>query len=105
MSSRNASCNKCGKKGHFAKVCRSTTSESTAAALYSPTLFAIPAAFPQNLSHAATQVTVNGHPVKALIDSFSSDSFIRPTVAQRLYLAVCSTSKAISMALVTPNAT
>ena len=101
---RNASCNKCRKKGHFAKVCRSKMSESTVAALYSPTLLTIPATFPQNLSHAATHVTVNGHPLKALIDSCSSDSFIRQTVAQRLNLPVCSTNKEISMASVMLNA-
>ena len=48
---------------------------------------------------------MNGHPMKALVDSCSSDSFLRPTVAQRLNLAVWSMSKALSMALVMLNAT
>ncbi|XP_076045802.1 uncharacterized protein LOC143028045 [Oratosquilla oratoria] len=69
-------CNKCGKTGHFAKVCRSKAkaSDSTTAMLYNPTLLTIATTFPKNLLHAATDVPVNGHSLKALIDSCSSDS-------------------------------
>ncbi|XP_066979054.1 uncharacterized protein [Macrobrachium rosenbergii] len=97
---RAVTCNNCGKTGHFAKVCRSKakTSDSTTATLYNPTLLTLAATFPKNLSHAATDITVNGHSLKALIDSCSSDSFISEKVAQKLKLTVVPASKEISMA-------
>ncbi|XP_068235485.1 uncharacterized protein [Palaemon carinicauda] len=101
---RNATCNKCGKTGHFAKVCKSKISGSTTATLYNPTLLAITATYPNNLSHAATNITVNGHSLKALVDSCSSDSFIREEVAQRLNLTVVPSSSAVSMASKSFNA-
>ncbi|XP_068237219.1 uncharacterized protein [Palaemon carinicauda] len=101
---RNATCNKCGKTGHFAKVCKSKISGSTTATLYNPTLLAITATYPNNLSHAATNITVNGHSLKALVDSCSSDSFIREEVAQRLNLTVVPASSAVSMASKSFNA-
>ncbi|XP_068211794.1 uncharacterized protein [Palaemon carinicauda] len=101
---RNATCNKCGKTGHFAKVCKSKISGSITATLYNPTLLAITATYPNNLSHAATNITVNGHSLKALVDSCSSDSFIREEVAQRLNLTVVPASSAVSMASKSFNA-
>ncbi|XP_066980104.1 uncharacterized protein [Macrobrachium rosenbergii] len=64
---RAVTCNNCGKTGHFAKVCRSKakTSDSTTATLYNPTLLTLAATFPKNLLHAATDITVNGHSLKA----------------------------------------
>ncbi|XP_076037194.1 uncharacterized protein LOC143022734 [Oratosquilla oratoria] len=102
---RAVTCNNCGKTGHFAKVCRSKakTSDSTTATLYNPTLLTLAATFPKNLSHAATDITVNGHSLKALIDSCSSDSFISEKVAQKLKLTVVPASKEISMASASLN--
>ncbi|XP_076052612.1 uncharacterized protein LOC143032026 [Oratosquilla oratoria] len=102
---RAVTCNNCGKTGHFAKVCRSKgkTSDSTTATLYNPTLLTLAATFPKNLSHAATDITVNGHSLKALIDSCSSDSFISEKVAQKLKLTVVLASKEISMASASLN--
>lgn len=100
---RSATCNKCGKTGYFAKVCRSKASESTIATLYNPTLLTLAATFPKNLSHAATDVTINGHSFKALIDSCSSDSFITEKVARKLKLTVVPANKEVSMASVSLN--
>ena len=100
---RNVICNNCGKEGHFAKVCTSK-SRSTAAALYKPSLLAITAAFPKNLSHAATKVMINGHCINALIDSCSSDSFINESTAHRLNLKMRPLNKEISMASSSLNA-
>ncbi|XP_064077645.1 uncharacterized protein LOC135195313 [Macrobrachium nipponense] len=96
--------NKCGKTGHFAKVCKSKASGSTTAALYNPTLLTIAATYPKNLSHAATNITVNGHSLKALIDSCSSDSFIREEVAQKLNLTIVPVGTAVSMTSKSLNA-
>ncbi|XP_063872039.1 uncharacterized protein LOC135106710 [Scylla paramamosain] len=56
-----------------------------------------------DLSHAATDITVNGHSLKALIDSCSSDSFISEKVAHKLKLTVVPASKEISMASASLN--
>ncbi|XP_068222901.1 uncharacterized protein [Palaemon carinicauda] len=61
---RTATCNKRSKPGHFAKVCKSKVSGSTTATLYNPTLLTIIPTYPNNLSHAATNITVNGHSLK-----------------------------------------
>ena len=105
---RTVTCYKCGKKGHFSKVCKSKptesiAAESTAATLYKPALLTIAAAFPPNLSHAAVRVIVNGHPLNALIDSCSSDSFISERIARNLQLEIHPASKEISMASVSMN--
>lgn len=47
---REATCNSCGKKGHYSRVCKSkATTKSMTAAIYTPSLFSITAAFPQSL--------------------------------------------------------
>ncbi|XP_068245363.1 uncharacterized protein [Palaemon carinicauda] len=94
---RTATCNKCGKTDHFAKVCKSKISGSTTATLCNPTLLTINATYQNNPSHTATNITVNGHSLKALVDSCSSDSFICEEVEQRLKLTVVPASSAVSM--------
>ncbi|XP_064083977.1 uncharacterized protein LOC135199749 [Macrobrachium nipponense] len=90
--------------GHFAKVCKSKASGSTTAALYNPSLLTIAATYPKNLSHAATNITVNGHSLKALIDSCSSDSFICEEIAQKLNLTIVPVGTAVSIASKSLNA-
>lgn len=68
---RNATCNNCGKKGHFRQVCRS---EKMSAAL--PHLGAICQSVPKSLSRATVQLKVNGRQTEALLDTGSSESFI-----------------------------
>ena len=90
---REVTCNNCGVKGHFAKVCLSKkrqNSAGTTATLYSPTICAMGmlAIFPPGLSHAAVTVSTNGHELTALIDSCSSDSFISEDSVKQLGLEI-----------------
>ncbi|XP_064117671.1 uncharacterized protein LOC135223096 [Macrobrachium nipponense] len=96
-------CYFCGNALHstgrvILQVCKSKASGRTTAALYNPTLLTIAATYPKNLSHAATNITVNGHSLKALIDSCSSGSFIHEEVAQKLSLTIVPVGTAASMA-------
>ncbi|XP_068213330.1 uncharacterized protein [Palaemon carinicauda] len=52
----------------------------------------------------ATNITVNGHSLKALVDSCSSDNLLCEEVAQRLKLTVVHASSAVSMASKSFNA-
>ena len=79
---RDYTCNKCGKTGHFPKVCQSNSKSSQAASaspvadtlpsastasVYYPTLATISAASPQGLQKAVVKTEVNEHSVEALI--------------------------------------
>ena len=93
---RDACCNNCNKKGHFRKVCRSNSSADTTATIYEDpsTIAAIPGfptyncTFPHSLSHAAGPLSINGHSLTALIDSYSSDSFMSENIAKMLKLQI-----------------
>ena len=52
-------------------------------------------------SHAAVTVTINGHKLTALIDSYSSDSFISEDSVKQLCIEIQPYSRTISMALTT----
>ncbi|XP_041366947.1 uncharacterized protein LOC121381668 [Gigantopelta aegis] len=102
---REALCNKCNKKGHFAKVCKSKgnpSHTSTTAALFSPTICAMNA-YPSSLSHAVINVHINGCSLSALVDSYSSDSFISEKAANKLKLEVRASNQNIYMAQTTMN--
>ena len=105
---REVTCNNCGVKGHFAKVClykKRQHSAGTTATPYYPTICAMGmlAIFPPGLSHVAVTVTINGHELTALIDSRSSDSFISEDSVKQLGLEIQPSSRTISMALTTMN--
>jgi RNase H-like domain found in reverse transcriptase/Integrase core domain/Reverse transcriptase (RNA-dependent DNA polymerase)/Aspartyl protease len=98
---REATCNKCQKKGHYAKVCRSSSSQSssTTAAVHRPTLASVFAAgVPTGLSKATTKVVINGIPTASLIDSGSTESFIHPDIVKRHSLTVQPSNNRVSMA-------
>ena len=96
---REATCHKCQKKGHFAKVCRS----SGASASVTPSDHVIlatltSAATPSVLSKAVTSVSINGAKAEGLIDSGSSESFIHPDLVKRLSLPIHQSHSAVTMA-------
>lgn len=100
---REANCNKCAKKGHFARVCKSgefksRVSSGLVATTFNSHILATLTNVPQGLSKAATFATINGRKVSALMDSCSTDSYIDEQVAQELGLEVHKTSKGISLA-------
>ena len=87
---RDANCNKCRKKGHYVKVCRSAPTNVANCS----TLVATPSV----LSKAVTKIIINGSEVDCLIDSGSSESFIHPDLIERHSLAVNSFRSAVTMA-------
>ncbi len=96
---RDAVCNRCQKKGHFAKVCRGKPSKpgDVSAALWSPTLASVGA--PEGLKGSSATVVVNsGWNVKALFDSGSSESYIHPSLVQAADISVNPSSRTVSMA-------
>ncbi|KAK3890922.1 hypothetical protein Pcinc_005167 [Petrolisthes cinctipes] len=107
---RESICHKCQKEGHFAKVCRATSTTTTASAATTVsddrvTLASVTsAATPGVLSKAVAKITINGTEVEGLIDSGSSDSFIHPDIVKRYALSVHHSQCAVSMATSTLSA-
>ena len=119
---RNAICSNCGKQGHYAKVCQSEPlslqppwvppsqpvrgpgqgrgkgSARTQTTASMPILSAIPNCSLPSLKSAMTSVTVNGHELEALIDTGSSQSYIRTEVAKRINLDIAPSRGAVCMA-------
>ena len=103
---RDAVCLKCQKKGHFAKVCQGKPANprgKISAALWSPSLATVPSTS-IILSKSTATVNINGMQVKALFDSGSSESFIRPHIVKEAGLTVHPSSCTISMATLTSSA-
>ncbi|KRY47238.1 hypothetical protein T03_11670 [Trichinella britovi] len=95
---REATCNKCGKKGHYAKVCRSSVSSSTTASLSTitgATLASVGSTFPHSLAKAVVKILLCGKEINCLIDTGSSESFIHPEVVKRLGLKTIQSSEPI----------
>ena len=75
---RESVCNKCGKKGHFGKVCKSSASLSAAL----PLLATVTAGAPSCLRHTILKAHINGREVDVLIDSGSTENHINTEFAQ-----------------------
>nr|XP_039252837.1 uncharacterized protein LOC120330077 [Styela clava] len=90
---RNVFCFKCHKKGHFIKVCRGTVfnpqkpDEVTACS----NSYILGMAFdntPKSLRGSSSVIHIEGHEVRALFDSCSSQSFIHPRLIERCNLPI-----------------
>ena len=98
--SRDAICLKCQKKGHFSKVLRekAVNKNKVSASAWSPTLSTVPAGTPTSLQKSSATIDVEGIQVKALFDSGSSESFIHPSLVEKVALTVYPSSGTVSMA-------
>ena len=108
---RNSTCEKCGKAGHWRRVCRSKPEVANASAVqeeyesypeeprppeFSPTLAASNSAATTH-TPATVNATVNGRQVTALIDTGSSDNFISAKLVPALGMKVLPRSSKVSM--------
>ena len=100
---RNVSCHICGKRGYFARACRSKGSSNDvfSAAITAP----VPsvhqpflASAPASLGSAVVPGTLNDSPVQVLIDSGASENFVDFGVCHRLNLPVDEDRSSIGMA-------
>ena len=99
---KGATCNNCGRLGHFAKVCKSISSHSQAAAVSSlsyPQLAAVRSASINNLSKAIVHAQVKNANMLTLIDTGSSISFIRKECVSKLKLEILPVSTTISVSM------
>lgn len=93
---KNATCNKCNKVGHFAKVCRSS---SRPKAFLTSAILGAASVNLNCLSSSLADITIYGHSFKALIDTGSSRSFIDSDTARRLHkLQIYESNDVITMA-------
>lgn len=96
---REAVCHKCQKKGHFAKVCRGTTSIAAVTPTTNVTLATVTSAVtPSALSKAVVKLSINNVETDGLIDSGSSESFVHPDVVKVHGLKVQPSQSAVTMA-------
>ena len=96
---REATCKKCLKKGHFAKVCLSKRQGTAAAAGNTNSLMAVVAsASSSSLANVTVKVKINKIKTNALIDTGSTESFISEEVVKRRKLPVRPGTTKISMA-------
>ena len=96
---RNAICKKCGKKGHFQSVCRSSQHTHFSASTDTPIISSlILASAPTSLSNAVISIYVNGVLLQALIDTGSSESYLSKSVLQNYNWNVVPSQTLISMA-------
>ena len=95
---RNATCHKCGKKGHFASVCQAAGAGRNWPGASAAKVSSMTTASTSPLHCATIPADINEVRVEALVDSGSTSSFINPIVASRLSLTTTSSKDTISMA-------
>ena len=96
---RDAMCNNCRKKGHFAKVCKAGKQSNAASMTQcSATLATMAGTSPLCLQKSVCSSRINGVSVQALIDTGSSDNFVNQSVVEKLKLTVYPEQGNVSMA-------
>ena len=99
---REATCKRCNKTGHFAKVCRSAKDRKPLNALSSddPHNLAttLSASASNNLKKALITVTINNVNLKALVDTGSTDSYIDASIVRKYRWKIIPSSLSINMA-------
>jgi len=93
---KDATCAKCQKKGHYAKVCQSKAASKVSAAMHSPIIATTQSS--GSLSKSTATINIGKLEVKALFDSGSTESFIHPNLVRRAGLTVRPAGGAVSMA-------
>ena len=93
---KDATCAKCQKKGHYAKVCQSKAASKVSAAMHSPIIATTQSS--GSLSKSTATINIGKLEVKALFDSGSTESFIHPNLVKRAGLTVRPAGGAVSMA-------
>jgi len=94
---RNAECNECGKTGHFAEVCHSKSPNISAALLPEHYIASVVVAL-ACLQSAVVDIEIQGVPVRALLDTGASDSYVDSEVAKRLGSECKGQSSSIALA-------
>ena len=92
---KEAICKGCGKKGHFQKVCLSSSSKSAA---INPLISVLASTTPDCLKQTIIKVQLNGITTKALIDTGSSESFIGEEIVKKRNLNILPSQNKIGMA-------
>ena len=95
-------CNRCHKKGHFAKVCKSnptlTNQSANSSTAVVPHLAMVSSHGPLALEKLLLSVRIGNCDVKALFDSGTSESFIHPDVVAQCNLVTSNARKVIALA-------
>lgn len=76
-----AICNKCTKRGHFAKVCKS---QAISVTIYSTHIARINVNVSDGLLHSATHITIQDEILSALLDPCASEGFISENIVNSL---------------------
>lgn len=102
---RESTCNKCSKKGHWAKVCKSKDTAGKTSAAVSGKSFNIgtnssniAASNSLSHSHATIEAKCKDRTYRTLVDTGSSESFIHSNIAQELGLKLYPCPHDITMA-------
>ena len=102
-------CGNCKKTGHWARACRSKSSDPSKESkdqksVSASSVLATITTFPRKLSKSLLKTYINNHETETLIDSGSSDSFIDKNYAEKLGLTIYPQDEYVTLASKSLNA-